>query len=361
MKKIFAFCCFTFCSLIGMGQVELSFDYSNADSTIEFLKKKNTSTAEINAFLSTNGVKAIIKKIKSNDSTGLVVLNKLSEGKKLSGRENDFQYEFIQSNLAAMENFVQAVKAYEQVIRDSVQSLAAFLPAGKKLPVKVCFLLGGYSSGFTFSDPGVFYVGMHQYKYDVKSIVNTCQHEIFHNVQNLYQDRMPLLKKLESDNDLPSLYAFYLLQNFFTEGTAEYVADIDKADPTSPNIKLHREHAAVNNYRMAENFYLADKLLTDAYDDPERSDPGMAYGILFDWNWNNPGYAMGKLMTKALTEAYGQHVLKKYLKENPLQFIKDYIVLAKKDPKKYPNNFSEKFEKMIDEVLKKTGEFYAGR
>ncbi|MEP7377590.1 MAG: DUF5700 domain-containing putative Zn-dependent protease [Chitinophagaceae bacterium] len=337
---------------MGYGQVNLSFNFSNADSTIAFLKKKNASARDVEIFLHTAGVQAIIKKINSNDSIGRIVLTKISKGGKLAGKENDFQYHLIKRDLGALEKFIDSIKHNQKIIRDSVEALSAYLPAGKELNVTVCFLLGSYSSGFTFSKADVFYIGTHQYKYDFKSIVNSCQHEIFHNVQNLYQERTPVYKALEKDT--ASLYAFYILHNFFTEGAAEYVADLDKSDPAAPNIKHLKEHASVNNYRMADNFYLADRLILDTYKDPATTDPGEVYTILFDWNWNNPGYAMGKYMMKCLVKEYGTGAVKKYLAADPLVFIMDYITLTKTNKEKYPYVFSDSFEKMIETVLAKT-------
>lgn len=339
-------------SFTAQSQVNLHFDFSNADSTIAFLKMKNPNAKDVETFLHTSGVQAIIKKIKSNDSIARVTLTKIGRGEKLTGKERDFQYEKIRNDLPQMEKFIDSIKNNQQVIRDSVEALAAYLPAGKQLNVTVCFLLGSYSSGFTFSKSDVFYIGTHQYQYDFKSIVNSCQHEIFHNVQNLYQQRGPVYEALEKD--LATLYVFYIANNFFTEGAAEYVADMDKTDPNAPNVKHLREHASVNNYRMADNFYLADRLILDTYVNPEKTDPGVIYSILFDWNWNNPGYAMGKYMMKCLEKEQGPGTVKKYLAANPLVFIKDYIAITKAKKENYPYGFSESFEKMIDDVLAKT-------
>jgi hypothetical protein len=358
MKKLLLGSFLLVLSEMGYSQLNLVFNFSNADSTIAFLKKKNASAQDIESFLHTTGVQAIIKKINSSDSIGRVVLTKISKGEKLTGKENDFQYGLIKSDLPAIEQFIDSIKHNQQIIRDSVEALAAYLPVGKELDVTVCFLLGGYSSGFTFSKADVFYIGTHQYRYDFKSIVNSCQHEIFHNVQNLYQERTPVYKALEKDTG--SLYAFYIMHNFFTEGAAEYVADLDMTDPAAPNIKHLKEHASVNSYRMADNFYLADRLILDTYDDPTTTDPGEVYTILFDWNWNNPGYAMGKYMMKCLVKEHGTGAVKKYLAADPLVFIKDYIALTKTNKEKYPYGFSAPFEKMIETVLAKTAAIAGG-
>jgi hypothetical protein len=124
-------------------------------------------------------------------------------------------------------------------------------------------------------------------------------------------------------------------------------------DGQSPNIKHLREHASVNGYRMADNFYLADRLILDVYRQPSQTDPGAVYRILFDWNWNNPGYAMGKYMMQSLVKKNGTAVMKKYLECNPLVFLKDYILLSRSDSTRYPYQFSPAFESAMDGVLQK--------
>ena len=353
MKKILPFLLMLIIGKTGMSQLNVSFDFSNVEETISFFKKTSPTKEDIDQLIATPGLKAIIKKIRSNDSTAKIVLQKLSQGIKPTGKENDFQYVMIKEHLQELEDFANRIKATKQVILDSINSLSVYLPEGKKIPVKVSFLVGGYSAGFTLSDDNVFYIGMHQYQNDLTGIVNTCQHELFHNIQGLSYDRTAVMKKLQDAKEFPSLYVYYIGLNIFVEGTAEYMADIDKMDLSTPYMKRQAEHANVNKYRMRENFYLVEKILMDAYTNNEKIDADLSYNILFDWNWNNPGYQVGKLMAKALAKANGQMIMKKYLSSDPMIFIQDYIKLAKTNKADHPYNFSEEFEQMIDTVVSK--------
>jgi uncharacterized radical SAM superfamily Fe-S cluster-containing enzyme len=58
-------------------------------------------------------------------------------------------------------------------------------------------------------------------------------------------------------------------------------------------------------------------------------------------------------MAKSLVAAYGPGTMQKYLSKDPMLYIKDYILLSKKDRQTYPYTFSEDFEQMIDTILKK--------
>jgi hypothetical protein len=353
MKNIMLLFLTTIFSAYSKAQLNVHFDFSNATTTIAFLKNNKPSAADIESMAASKGVKMIIKKIRSTDSIAKIALYKAATGVKANGKESDFQFDFIKAHLTEMENFVQQIKNNSKVITDSIQTLAAYLPAGKTTDIEVCFLMGGFSAGFTMGDDNIFYVGTHQYKYDFTGIVNTCQHELFHNIQSLSYNRNKIMKKLEAANEQPALYAYYLFQNIFAEGSAEYIADIDKMDTASSYIKRQAEHASVNKYRVADNFFLIENIIMSAYRNPEKTDADAAYRILFDWNWNNPGYATGKLMCKALVNAYGAEVIKKYLKADPVIFIKDYIQLTKTNSTTYPYSFSADFEQMIDTVAAK--------
>ena len=353
MKKTGSFLLLMILTVAIKAQLVVTLDFSNMEQTIAFLKKPSPSKEDIDQMVASPGVQTIIRKIRSNDSIARVTLEKVSKGIKTSGKENDFQYGFIKSKLPEMEAFMQRLKDNRQVILDSINALSGYMPAGKKMPVKVVFLTGGYSAGFTFGDNDVFYIGAHQYQNDVTGIINTCQHEMFHTIQSLLYDRSGVMKKLEAAKELPALYAYFLGLNIFVEGSAEYVADIDKLDQSTPYMKEQAEHANVNKYRMNDNFYLLEKILMDAYNNNEKTNIDIYYSILFDWNWNNPGYQVGKLMTAALTRANGPGALKKYLSADPMIFLQDYIKLAKADPKAYPYGFSDEFGKMVDTVVSK--------
>lgn len=344
---------FIILSICGKAQLNIQFDFTNAIATIDFLKKTNPSTAGIKTMVASDGVQTIIKKIHSTDSIAAIALYKAANSIKATGKESDFQYDFIKAHLSEMENFLLQIKSNNKIILDSIQSLARYLPAGKTAAIKVCFLMGGFSAGFTMGDDNIFYIGTHQYKYDMTGIVNTCQHELFHNIQSLLYTRTKMMQQLQNAKEDASLFAYYLFVNLFVEGSAEYVADIDKMDTASSYIKRQVEHASVNNYRMADNFFLIETIIMSAFKNPGNTDADAAYHILFDWNWNNPGYVTGKLMCKALVKAYGPGIIQKYLAADPVTFIKDYIQLARANNTVYPYNFSAEFEQMIDTVSAK--------
>lgn len=335
-------------------QLSVSFDFSNLEQTIAFIRKGKAATQDdVKTMLNSNGVKTIIRKIRSNDSTARVALQNVSQGIRSTGPAANFQYDFIRANLERLDSFATFLKANQSVIIDSIRMLSGYLPEGKRAEVKVCFLAGGFSAGFTMGDGDVFYVGTHQYKSDFNAIVNTCQHELFHNIQSLLYNRSAVMDKLEKAKEEQSLYAYYLAQNLFVEGTAEYVADVEKLDPNTPYIKNEIEHGSVNRYRMRDNIYLIDRLITDAYNRTEKSNVDLAYSIMFDWNWNNPGYATGKMMARALVSAYGTEVIKRYLQGDPILFVRDYIRLTKERPEAFPYAFCEEFEKIIATVCEK--------
>jgi hypothetical protein len=343
-----------FCLLLGKvatSQIHITFDYSNAEQTIVFFNKATIIDADIAALIKTNGVKAIIRKIHATDAIAEIALRKAHAGVKATGTELNFQYGTIQKNLQGLQKFMATIKRQEKAMADSVNSLVKYIPNGKQLQTKVVFLLGSYSGGFTFGADSVLYIGLHQYQYDVASIMNTVKHELFHNIQRLNYNNDSVALQLQRKKEMDALYFYYLARSIFAEGSAEYVADFTKLNPNTPDIKAMTEHFAVNNDRMSDNFYLLERVLMDAFKNNKAIDLGSSYSLLFDWNWNNPGYAVGKLMTDELVKAYGTEVLKKYLQADPMQFIKDYATLAK--TKKLDYQFSKEFEDVLDVVIAK--------
>ena len=250
----------------GKSQLVVSFDFSNADQTVAFLNKATVTDAEINAMVATPGVQTIIRKIRSNDSTARSALENVVQGINPSLKEADFQYGFIEEHLTELETFTKTIRSNKQIILDSVQTLSAYLLAGKRVPLTVSFLAGGFFAGFTLKRDSIFCVGMHQYENDFNGIVNTCQHERFHNIQSLSFDKTAVLKKLEKANEQQALYAYYLAQNIFVEGSAEYLADIDLVDRSTPFILSEYRRANVNESRMRANFYLIEGIIMDAYE-----------------------------------------------------------------------------------------------
>lgn len=330
-------------------ELEISFDLSNAVSTLKLLRQKNISDQEFNNFLSLAGTKALIEKVKSSPDTMRSAIEKVIREQPLTNQEKRFQFRYIAKNLDSLQQFVTQLAQQQKMIETSIRTaLLPYIPQNKKMAVTIYGTLGGFSMGYTLGGDSSFYLGIHFYKSDLVALIENCKHELFHNIQAARYPVSLTNDALEKKNKRAAFVHAFICY-LFKEGTAEYVADMTKLERT-PKIKELVEHAEVNNNRSADVFYLFERLMIDAYTHTREVDFNKTYSILFDWNWNNPAYYMGYQMMKSLETAKGNQILKKYLDSDPVLFFLDYIELSKSTKSLAPFAFSSEFETILLKV-----------
>lgn len=331
-------------------KIEFNFNFDNAEQTLCLLKNKAPDDAAIHDFLQLKGTQALIRKIKAGEHLATEAIKEGAQG-IFKAQAGDFQYSMISENLQAWEDFVHSIMARQDSIKTLLRhTLAPYLDKNKSYVFEVCFLMGGYSAGFTFGDSKTFYIGLHRYKFDLQGIVATCKHELFHNIQSFYYDASNTAEQLKKSGE-GYAHAQSLLNYVFQEGTANYIEDYDALeDKYTPFLKEIRGHFAVNDKRIASLNLLFNNTLLNAFSKPADTNFETAYELLFDWQWNNPAYYIGEKMTKALVETKGKAVLLSYLKKDAVYFFSDYIALSKTSKEKYPIQFSDEFAAMIRNI-----------
>lgn len=351
MKKCIVGILFLIANCSTAQTINLSIDFTNADETIRILRQqRNPNLGDLTVFKDLHATIAIARKVNLTTDTAISAIRKVLNGVALTEMEKRFQYEFIRENLDSLELFVKFIKLNQSVIINTLKtSFSAYIPDGKDLTVKIYMVLGGFSAGWTFSDPTAFYVGLRWFKNDFTSIIETCKHEIFHNVQSMWYDSRTVHKELEKKS-VNLAGAYYLINSLFKEGTASYIADLSKLDKSTPHIKELWDHMQVNISRTPQNFVLADKLLLSAFNSKEFNTSTLLnlYNIIFGWEWNNPGYYMGYQMCNELMLAYGKDRINYYLKMDPTYFLLDFIELSKN--KKLNYQFSEELETAVRHI-----------
>ncbi|MCR6721829.1 MAG: hypothetical protein NVV59_16425 [Chitinophagaceae bacterium] len=331
---------------------QLNFDFSNAAQTLRWVTSPDADEIELKKLLELPSTKALQKKLRTDSVTMRQALLSVHDSSLYKPEYARFGYRLVAARANDLGRFLTEIKEREDSLRFEVEkALAHFVPKGTSLPVTVTLLLGGNSSGFTLGGDNIFYVGLQQYKNDFIGIRETCKHELFHNIQRLYRDHFSYSDQLDQHDKTGYAYLHFMLVHLFQEGSAEYVADLRKVtDPNALYVREARNQAAVNDYRSEEVFYLISKMLYEATKFPDQTKQGPLYSILFDWNWNNPGYYAGYVMVKALCAEYGDNRLMEYLQKDPSEFVYDYIQLTKKHPEKYPFAFTEEFETIVNEL-----------
>lgn len=345
------------CFLVGFQyasaqKLNLTFDFSNAEQTIAYFKAGEVDEDAISKLLELEATQGLIQKINSDRAEAEQVLRNVFNE---DAERSNYQYAGLKKYADEIGDFLNEIQKQKSEIRSSViEKIEPFLPENKELDITVHFILGGYSSGFTLGDDRHFYIGIHHYKGDMVSIRNTCTHELFHNIQRANYDMGQLSSYLEN-KDIGLTYAHAFMGFIFQEGTASYIADLNKLDDSNPHIKELKEHASVNKYREQDIFYLISRLVIDVREHPDQVNYGALYNIMMSWNWNNPGYHAGYKMTEALVNEYGMEKMNEYLQKDPVFFFKDYVSLAKSG--KTGLAFTDDFNSIIEQVHEQVQSF----
>ncbi len=278
---------------------------------------------------------------------------KVINGELLTANEKKLQFETIASQLPDMKNLItQLEQKKDSAIASLTAELGWYLPEGRLANITLYGLMGSHSAGFAFpKDPLSFYVGLHFYKNDLTAIWLTAKHELFHNVQFLAYAYEPVMDKLAMLN-IAFEAPYYLIRHLYLEGSAQYFADGAALADQSLYLKREADQERVNIYRHDQVFYLFERMLLDAYQNPGLMNFGNLYGIFFDWNWNNPAYYVGKEIMKALIKKHGDGYFKKSLEKDALYFLADYIELTKESGAMY-YRFTEDFEKLVKLMIEK--------
>lgn len=366
MKKIpgtiLLLCCFV---QLTAQEISIRFDFTQARTTLSLLGQDALHADELASFLKLPATQALLRKVGSPaDSLTLALQKTISGQKQTPAALFKFQYAGIYQDLPGLTRFVNAL----ETTKDSMEHylIAKFKPYLKpqqQLEVTVYGLMGSFSGGWTeANDPHHFYLGLHFKPYDVAGTLLTCEHELFHNIQALnYQGADQVYERFNSLK--PGMgAAYYLLYFLYREGSAEFVADQERASANSASVLKSYEHFAVNKSRLQECFYLTERSLLDwsHRDSLDEAEFQRSYSILFDWNWNNPGYFVGYEMMKALVAANGEAYLKQSLGRDPLYFLADYIALGRKG-RKLPYQFSAELENWLSGAIRKMEEKPTGQ
>lgn len=337
-------------SLTQAQNIKIIFDFSNATSTLNLIQKSSLTEEEFAEFLSLQGTKALLQKINSYPDTARTALTRAILNLPSTQQGQNFGYRRIKREKDSLQAFITTFEKQKSFIEEKLtKSLLPYLPKNKTMSITVYGTLGGYSSAYTLGDDSTFYLGLQFFKGDLNGVFELCKHELFHNIQtSLYNNKIIKQRLQVKDKGLANAYE--MLCYLFKEGTAEYVADLNKADHTSPYIKELWEHMRVNESRLGDAFYLFERILLDMSNNFDSISYNKTYNILFSWEWNNPAYYIGYVMTKSLVAENGESILKKYLAGDPTVFVLDYIKLTKSKDDQLDHRFSVLFEQLVRKI-----------
>jgi hypothetical protein len=300
-------------------EITISFEYSNADATLDAISR--TDDGNIERLMALSDTKAVIAKRASRDPTVTAdtFRESLLEARKGPIKNDPFQWQFSISQAQQVRTLLAALHEKEQTIRNRLEkALAPQLDPTLSLSVTVHYVIGGVSAGWEVG-PSDFYVGLPFYKGDIEGVVWTMQHELFHNAQYVgFHDQSKDLARLDARQQ--EIYRFF--DELYREGTATYVANLASFAPDTPYIRDMRQPAGSNWDRMKDNFTLFDTICFRLAGDPNSHFSNLR-SLGFDWDWQNPMYYAGDYMSRILVGVHGS--LRGYLRQRPTVFVRDYI------------------------------------
>lgn len=304
----------------GLAQkIAIGFDYSNADATLLAFAAPLDSTLEALARLP--ATESLVQKVRRQDRTVTMetLTATLADARKGGELKSDpFRWASCLRKQAEIRALVAGIREQQNEIERRLSKvLGRHLSASSNLEVKVHFVVGGMSSGWSTGTDN-FYIGLQFYRGDVEGVVMTMQHELFHSAQyDGYQGQDADRKKLGPEDR----EVYRLVDQLYREGTATYVEDLMNFPRDRPYIQEMRQPALNNQARMKDNFALLETLIYRlSHDANVRFDD--VYSIGFDWSWQNPLYFAGEYISQVLSKDKGN--LSSYLKRNPMEFLSDY-------------------------------------
>ncbi|MPR35813.1 DUF5700 domain-containing putative Zn-dependent protease [Salmonirosea aquatica] len=338
-------------------QIQFNLDLSNPHTTLKLLQADRLDDAGIRGLMALPTTPKLLRKLNIDSLDMVSALKKAKAGEKPNAKEARLQYDMIVQNLDSMAVFIKTVEANkDRLSRDLQASLGPYFPPETKLTVNIYAMLGGWATGYTFGERDEFFISLQKLQLDYNVLYSIAEHELFHNAQSAYFTDNSFQERLDSLGLSADLTVLGMLENLWSEGSASYIANPDKYEQTKGIVASFRPFQE-NEQRMGQAYYLFDHLLVDAYHNPER-DFDRLYGVFFSSNWDEVGYYMGYQMlnrlSKGKSEAEKAAMIQRYLKANPLTFMRDYIALTRVPENNY-YQFSKEFERIVERLALMAG------
>lgn len=324
--KTFLFVTFLALSGATFGQkLDLKIDGSNAIKSFQYLSSGKKSGVEVGEILDLPGTIGMLNHDGQFDKQ-LNRENFIREITDTIALTNAFRFKQIRKDLTGIQATISLMTDSIAIITNRIESnLLPFSNQLKTGSIKVFFILGGNSDGYT-TDDSTFYLELQFFGDDIEGIINIVTHEVYHIIQ---QRNFEKINKISSSLSATDKTTLLIAQNIYLEGSATYVAN----PLTIPNPKKYalfqQEKLERNLDRIKESFYLFEALLMKA--SSKNADGDLLYNIGYGGEWDSPLYFVGFAICNTMENKYDKYYIKKYLTESPISFLVDYISLYKKN------------------------------
>jgi hypothetical protein len=209
-------------------------------------------------------------------------------------------------------------------------NLVKYLNPKDVLNTEACFLLGGTSDGF--ANGNIFCVDLAFFNDDIEGFKLLTLHEMFHIVQSFIKPENHNINLNNTTQKINNLFT-----NVLNEGSASFIANPLLINQPGTYNKCFQGKYRLNLNRIKDNFQLFESMLIRLHTDSIATFEDI-YAIGFSGRWESPLYYVGFVMCELMQKYEGDTFLNKYLRDNPLKFIKGYIKYSTLEnmPSKYP-------------------------
>ena len=206
-----------------------------------------------------------------------------------NGAVGNMQYQFVRVKQQELTRFLALLEtnriAHPPVAWYNPFCLFPHWPAGQ---YSRSVLLGGYSSGFYPWRRQYFYLGLHQYKNDLSSVIETCRHELFHMCSVSGGTPYIVTEGLANKREIRG-WPLYTICSSTSSGRKRRIysrpAKGGIAGRFSKRAAGPRGPMNPANHRC---FTSSSKLLVEVAEHPGDASQDDLYNLLFDWKLEQP-------------------------------------------------------------------------
>ncbi|MBK0381318.1 DUF5700 domain-containing putative Zn-dependent protease [Mucilaginibacter segetis] len=356
-RKLLAMMLFLLASITGYAAtgLHIEVDLESAKTNVYLLERHSVTDKQLNEAAGLYGNQQLIAKVKSYSGAGrdvfISTLKEMITTGKIMG-DDPYNWRGVKVALPEISSLLRDISQNKAaMLKDIMTMLAPYTPATLDVSVKACFLAGGGALGFTMGKEATFNVALQKLNGDIDATKLLVAHELYHIVQDAGQKkRMPLAW------EKPAYYqeaSAALLENLWSEGTANLVGDFAGFKANSPFARDQVAEWQKNADRRRENFTLFEAILYKCYSDTTTERYEQYYNVCFTTAYDESSYFVGYEMAKAIQKYRGKEALATFVTADPITFIKTYLDICHENAEdKKLVRFDAATEAIVERLLK---------
>lgn len=334
--------------------LRISIDMESARSNAAVIAKKKVTDQQLDTLAGLYGNQQLIRKVKSYSGAGkdifISTLKELITTGSIKGND-PYNWLGVKAALPEINSLIRQIDQDKAGFVNAITSMIApYTPEGMDLDIKACFLAGGGALGFTIGNDLTFNVALQKLNGDLGGTKLLVAHELYHIVQAAGQQSQPNPSRKDPPYYLEASAA--LLENLWSEGTANLAGDFAGFKGSSTFAKEQTAEWKKNTERRRENFTLFEAILYKCYHDTAAKRYEHYYNVCFTMAFDETAYFAGYEMAKAIQQYQGKSALAAMVKADPVLFTDTYIKIYKENNDPRLIRFDASTEAIVAEIMR---------